>query len=85
VPLPVCELRFGGNNNGSAWRLRHKLNQLNCLHHYGLEVLKTLFRDPQPVFPTGDLGYRGLRSAGLGYRYTVWDIGTQADAATRPK
>jgi hypothetical protein len=27
------------NINASAQRLRHKLNQLNCLHHYHLDVL----------------------------------------------
>ena len=33
------------------------------------------------VFPTGDVGYRGISGAvGLGYRFTV-----QADPATRPK
>jgi hypothetical protein len=37
--LEVCEPSFGGNINASAERLRQKLNQLNCLHHYGLEVL----------------------------------------------
>ena len=34
---------------------------------------------PRPLFPTGDLGYRGLRRAvALGYRF-------EADPATRPK
>jgi hypothetical protein len=38
VPMQVCELSFGGNINASAYRLRQKLQQLNCLHH-GLEAL----------------------------------------------
>jgi mannosyltransferase OCH1-like enzyme len=47
----VCELSFGGNINASALRLRQKHNQLNCLHHYGLEVLNNPV-PPPPVRST---------------------------------
>jgi hypothetical protein len=81
LPLPACVcvcvcacVCVSSQERAKLWWKHHRWCVKAMGKYFLQRCLLTLFRHPQPLpsFPTGGLGYRGIRGAvGLGYKCTV--------------